>query len=238
MHNHWLFIGNVFTHWVSAMSGIVSLTLGIVEYFRKQKVEGVIFCVIAVLFLFVSCDLAWQDEHRNAQLAIAEKSDAYSEKNFWQAQSYEKDNALRSRDQLLAQNYTALIGEQGTANKTQQSLAELSGKILEIGKPVAQKTTVLFLDSDDKQTPRIIRWILITNEPITPVNMDVQCNRLVDAAVLEAIGTAGQMGAGPVKLAPNLMRFSISSPAWIPNGPLLAIVKYEGDSKDMLCKFQ
>jgi hypothetical protein len=132
MHDHLLFIGNAFGHLVAAMSGVVSFAVSIVEAVRNKKFETWAFFVLGALSLFVAFDQAWQDEHRNSQELIAEKAAAVSERNFWKDQSYRKDDALRSRDELLAQNYGALIGQQTTSNKSQQSLAQLSNKIVEL----------------------------------------------------------------------------------------------------------
>jgi hypothetical protein len=132
MHDHWLFIWNVLGHLVASMSGLVSFGVAIYEAFNKKKFETWAFFVIGALCLTVAFDQAWQDEHRNAQLLISEKANAIEEKNFWKEQSYEKDAELRTRDSLLAQNYTSLIGEQATANKSQGSLAQLSSKIADL----------------------------------------------------------------------------------------------------------
>jgi len=114
------------------MSGIVSFAISIYEATKKKKFETWAFFLLGAICLIIGFDQAWQDEHRNAQLLAGQKADAVGERNFWKDQSYAKDEALRSRDQLLAQNYAALIGQQTTSNKSQQSLAQLSNKIVEL----------------------------------------------------------------------------------------------------------
>jgi len=132
MHDHLLFMGNVFGHLVASMSGFVSFAISICEAFRKKKFETWAFFVVGALCLIVAFDQAWQDEHRNAQILIAEKSSVMAEKTFWKDQAYAKDAALNRTQELFAQNYTALVGEQTTANKAQQSLTQLSNKIVEL----------------------------------------------------------------------------------------------------------
>jgi len=112
------------------MSGLVSFGVAIYEALKKKKFETWAFFAIGGICLIVAFDQSWQDEHRNAQVLIAEKSSLVSERDFWKAQSYDKDTSLRQVQSLLAQNYGALVGEQTTANKTQQSLANLSSKIV------------------------------------------------------------------------------------------------------------
>jgi hypothetical protein len=130
MRVHLLFSYNVLTHLVASMSGFVSFCLAIYEAAKGKKFETWAFFVIGAICLIVAFDQSWQDEHRNAEVLIAEKSALTSERDFWKAQNYDKDSALRQNQNLLSQNYGALIGEQTTANKSQQSLADLSGKIL------------------------------------------------------------------------------------------------------------
>ena len=77
MHDRLLFVGNVLAHWAAFISSIVSFTLGIAGYVRDRKTEGWIFAAIAFLFLLVACDVAWQDEDRNATILVAEKSLAH-----------------------------------------------------------------------------------------------------------------------------------------------------------------
>jgi hypothetical protein len=131
MHDHLLFIGNALAHLVASMSGLVSFAIAVYEATRKKKFETWAFFGLGAICLVVAFDQAWQDEHRNAQLLVSQKEEAVIERNFWKDQSYAKDAALHSRDELLAKNYSALIGEQTTANQTQQSIAQLSKKIID-----------------------------------------------------------------------------------------------------------
>lgn len=132
MYTHWLFLYNVLVHLVASMSSLVSFGISVYEAFKGKKFETWAFFAIGTLCLIIAFDQAWQDEHRNSEILKAEKSAAASERDFWKAQSYDKDSALRQRDSLLASNYTALIGEQATANKSQGSLADLSKKVAEL----------------------------------------------------------------------------------------------------------
>jgi hypothetical protein len=45
------------------MSGVVSLAITIILRIRRKDISNKIFWVIAVVFLFVACFLAWRDEH-------------------------------------------------------------------------------------------------------------------------------------------------------------------------------
>lgn len=245
MHNLWLFGGNIVVHWVASMSGIVSLSLGIVEYFRKQKTEAAILAIVAVFFLIVASEQAWSDEHRNAEILATQKEAAIQEVNFWKSQSYTKDSELGSIYPILAENSGALAKEQEASIKTQEAasgaqkaLANLSSKILDISKPTAQKTTAIFFDRDDSQTPARIRVLLLTNKEVTPVDMFVQCNAALKSVMIGPVGGM-MLGSGSQRLAPNAEEVTVDSPAWTPTVPFMASLSYYGaySGADITCSF-
>jgi hypothetical protein len=146
LHNLGQFLWNVSSHLVASMSGIASFIFSAYEHAGKRKISSRVFLVVGILFLIVAFDQAWTDEHNNSTILIGEKAALVQERDFWKAQSYQNEASLHSRDQLLSQNYTALIGEQSTANGAQSSLAQLSKKILDIG-AVQWSVTTLPVDA-------------------------------------------------------------------------------------------
>ncbi|HEY1803812.1 MAG TPA: hypothetical protein VGG45_04980 [Terracidiphilus sp.] len=241
MHNQLLFIGDVLAHWVAFMSSIVSFTLSIVEYMRERKMEGWIFAVIASVFLLVACEAAWQDEHRNATVLAAEKSLAVQGENFWKDQSYQKDTSLRIRDEMLNKNYSALIAEQQTTSETQTSLAQLSGKILEIGKPVSFQWRALALEKPDPisgTSNSKERWLLLSNKPVSPVEFQFSCSRQIIDAETKVAGSDYEEDTVQLN-EPGLWGSHISSPAWGPDAPILIEMTIsEGGSEFNSCKFR
>jgi hypothetical protein len=228
MHNHWLFFGNVVAHWGAFMSGSLSFILCIVEYWRKRKLEGWAFAVIALICFFVACDAAWQDEHRNCALLIDEKSVAIQAQNFWKEQSYAKDATLRTRDDLLAKNYTALTNEQDSANKSQGALSRLSEKILEVSKERPQITTVLPIGRDDgkflqnAQGENVTQYLLTTNKDKNNTIVNIVCSQPQTKIpkVFVLTQTGGATFASHQHPNPNIYRFSVGT-AWTPQTPML-----------------
>ncbi len=207
------------------MSSIVSFTLGIVEYFRDRKLEGWIFAVIASLFLIVACDQAWQDEHRNAQQLVAEKRTADSEKEFWKIQSYNKDAALSSRDDLLAKNFTVLGQTQTVLGQTQSSLASLSSKVLEITKP---EHFHIYMTGEklpywDKPHKQEYMMLAFPNKVTAQVNVILRCNRSIESARAYIFGHNIVMGKG-TEVADGIGYINITSPSWGPTQPLVIYV--------------
>jgi len=231
MHEHWLFAGNALSHWVASMSSIVSFTLGIVELVRNKKIESWIFFAIAGLFLIVGFDQAWQDEHRNSEVLKVDKSSAISEREFWKQQSYDKDHTIQQRDQLLGQNYTALVGEQTTSNQTQQSLTKLADKILAINKPVPQKFVIRREDDAPKFETYKHRgqFIVMTNLPAAARIM-VRCEQNIDTLDARIIEGGPRFPGAFGQVDPRTWIIRIPSPQITSQNPLIINVGYNTDS--------
>lgn len=148
---------------------------------------------------------------------------------FWKQQSYEKDASLRSRDQLLGQNYSALIGEQSTANDSQSALAKLSDKILDIGRPLKLNVVTQPLMEPPGDGPIEVRYfIVLTNKTVNPAFMNVSCDQDITAGEGAVVGTTQTlMGIGPV-VGKRRFNLSITSPPWGPLSPVLLDVHYSG----------
>jgi len=225
VHNHWLFIGNVFAHLVASMSGIASFVFATIEHVRKKPIESRAFFTIGVLCLVIAFDQAWQDEHNNIKVLIGEKAALWQERDFWKSQSYEKDASLRTRDSLLLKNGTALVD-------TQDSLAKLSNKILDINKPQAQKFTVRRIDH---QSDIFIKWkhhmqlVVMTNLPVDGRYI-VVCEKPIgdmEARIMEG----GPTFPNSVQMVqPNEWIVRIPSPQITLTNPMLITIGYNQDS--------
>jgi hypothetical protein len=236
MHTHWLFIYNVGAHLVASMSSLVSFGIAVYEATRNKKFETWAFFVIGALCLIVAFDQAWHDEHRNAEILTAEKASAVGEREFWKIQNYDKDSALRQRDALLAQNYGALIGEQATANKAQDSLTNLSLKILEIGKPLNQKFTTGMSEFDAPPKPwkHFGQWIVMSNLP-KRANIFVQCDQAFTVIDASIVSGGPHFQNTTIKLDEMSWRISIPSPPITPDSPLIITTGYDEAPKNSKC---
>jgi hypothetical protein len=107
---HFLFIGNVAAHLVALMSGIATFGIAIWENIKKHPIRARSFWIVSAFFLLVAVDQAWQDEHRNSEVLIGQKSAVYAEKNACEQQ------------QAIREAYTR--GLEGNTLKQQQSIEE------------------------------------------------------------------------------------------------------------------
>ena len=87
---------------------------------------------------------------------------------------YQKDASLRTMSELLAKNFTTL-------SNTQQSFAQISGRLLDLAKPEPQKTTYWLIGSisqyaDKNRAAHSVDYIVLTNKPVSPIKMLVTCS--------------------------------------------------------------
>jgi hypothetical protein len=81
-----------------------------------------------------------------------------------------------------------------------------------------------------------IKWLLLTNKTITPVNLVVTCAKRLTSISAEVIGGGPALSGGNEKFSDVQYEINISSPAWSPKTPLILNVSYIGD-QDMTCRF-
>jgi hypothetical protein len=231
MYPHWQFFLNVLSHWVASMSGIVSLAIGFYEKTKNAVASKYLFA-IAGICMVVAFDQAWMDEHRNTELLIGQKSVLWQERDFWKQQSYARDDALRSRDQLLAQNYSALIKQQETLNNTQDSMARLADKILDLSKPEPQKFIVR---RDESDSEFLARWkrhtqlLIMTNRP-AKAHVVVSCEQAMPGLEAHIVEGGPRFPMSVEKEQDNAWLISIPSPEITPQYPMLVNIGYNSDS--------
>lgn len=155
---------------------------------------------------------------------------------FWKGQSYAKDDAIRSRDQLIFQNMQALTGTQLTANKTQQSLTNLSSKILNLTNsgPARIVSRVLTVKNDGQPATTIVVGVVIaeTTKRIAGFSGKISCPQ---AFAMQQV----QMLQGVMALGPSYRQhqgqtevdLDFSGSPWDTQQPLVAIVS--GDKLDV-----
>ena len=162
--------------------------------------------VVAGFCLFLSCFQAWVDEHHNSEQLIRDKAQLSAEREFWRGQSNAKDDLLRSRDDLLAANFSIL-------GNTQQSLANLSNRVLEIAKPEPLKITPAqggaFLKP--KEGYKDNQWFVFTNK-IIPARGQFGCDQDMADIHVFVVGNANTFVGGSMETGGGLSCFSKADP--------------------------
>jgi hypothetical protein len=237
MHPHWLFIGNVAAHLVALMSGIASFLMATWEHWKKRKIESRVFFFVGVICLCVAFDQAWQDEHRNSQLIIEEKALLSSQNGFWKEQSYAKDAALRSRDELLGKNF-------GVLANTQLSLADLSNRLLDVTGPGPRKIDVMSWKIPITYTfanvGKVQFWtlVVITNKSIVPIRGTLSCNADFTVIAENVLTHATSLRADYDILSPRSVHIEFAYPPVSAEHPLMFFASTKEGTEISECLFK
>jgi hypothetical protein len=202
------------------MSGIASFIMSAIQHAKNKQTESRAFLIAGIICLLVAFDQAWQDEHRNSQILIAEKMSLSSEKEFWKAQSYAKDASIRARDEMLSQNF-------GVLANTQSSLANLSNRLLDTVEPAPKKIDVMNwkvpASYDDGKGGKIQFWVLvvITNKDWTPVKGDLVCDADMTIITDNVLTHGTSFRATSGVLSPRSVHVEFVFPPVSPQHPLM-----------------
>jgi hypothetical protein len=246
----WEFIVAVFGHWQIWLSGGGIGGFMVIASSLFEKLTGKSFSkrfhlsVFVVAFFLCSCLLAWIDERDSGERLATQVKEGIqrlnSQRMGYETRFHEQDVNFRGQISDLSQGIAVREAVSQTLqrqNRDQQSTINgCLSQAMKLLTPEAQKTTVIFFDRDDSNVAiRTTRWLLLTNKPITPVRMAVQCDAYIQSANIGPI-SSGSMSSGPSRLGPNTWQTDIQSPAWTPTAPLMAIVHYRG-GQDVTCGF-
>ena len=219
------------------MSGIASFVFATIEHVRNKKIESRAFFGVGVLCLIVAFDQAWQDEHNNVKVLIAEKSALWQERDFWKDQSYQKDASLRARDELLGRNYSVLAD-------TQSSLATLSNRLLDVAKPAPLKIDVMRWQIPATYTyanmGKVQFWVvvLIANKTVSPTRGTITCDAPFGALTSTILSHTSTMRSDYEQTSPKSVHVECMYPPWSAQNPLVFAV-YTPEGKDInTCSFK
>lgn len=233
------YLSALFDHWLFSFGAVATLVIAMFEKWKDKTVPARWFFGVAVALLAIAQYQAWDDERHEVEKVTTERRAAESERDFWKGQSYAKDETIRQRDGLLGQNYAALVGEQTTSNKTQQSLAQLSTKVLEVNKREKFDGGHYFGAGDFLMIDGRVKTIIIglTNVPIGSGQLAMQCSAEFEkAGVKGAIPTA--ITTGPNLVMQDKHTIYLNIEAWSPTNPLIISVEHKDNGEIYPCTFK
>jgi hypothetical protein len=244
MENHFLFLGNVAAHWVALMSGIAALAMAIVEAFRKHRLSERIFWIVGALFFVVAVDLAWQDEHRNTQVVIAQKASAESVKNSceynWRIQeAYAKglEGSNRQQQQNIEEQRNFTEKQQTAINNCVVSLGKMNPRVRELISvvPIPMYTTEpnsnRLVDRFSLRPKAYVSGLIITtNEIQNRFHGNIRCENPFTPLGAPQMPASSQTvftaNAPPSSISDREYEISVtmSGSEWGPNSPVYMIV--------------
>jgi hypothetical protein len=98
----WMFVVNVLANWQTLLTGgFIAATIFLVEHKMNRNVPWKVIGYVLGGALFLSCFLAWHDEHHNAEVLKVEKYNLTSQRNSLQVKVDDKQQEVdHLRDEL------------------------------------------------------------------------------------------------------------------------------------------
>jgi hypothetical protein len=235
----YLFLYDFFHQVLFYFGTVGAMAVLIYDKWRDRPIQIRPVMILLGICVFVSSFQAWVDEHRNSEQLKIEKAQISGEVAFWMDQSYQKDASLRVRDSLLAKNVDALTG-------TQQSLASLSNKVLDISKPEPLKISIgnMIDNLPEREKGYKIVQVMVMPNKVIPAKGWFYCECTmtdIHAWVLGSanlwVGPAGSHGGIVPMPSGHEAQVDIVTPIMGPSSPLIISFSIPDSTSPGLIKF-
>ena len=197
-----MFLVNVVQHWQSLLTGgLIAMAVFIYEHKKGKSVPWRVLVGIMGLCLFISCYLAWHDEHQNSEALKRDKAKLTSDKGALEARVDEKQNQI---NQLLSQ-----LG--GGSRKASPATPQVPGEPTSHPEPYSE-AQVSFKVEQTSDSKHILVKIWVDRPVHRPIYY-VQFDKPVKG---EFGGSSfGMTGGGVlegVKLPPSILAYKVAYP--------------------------
>jgi hypothetical protein len=210
----WMFLVNFFCHWGSLLtSGAFAVLLMIYEHWKNRNITWRNFILIMGLGLFVSCFLAWRDEHHNSEVLKLQKSDLTDKRNVLQARlDASQDEVAHLRDELSRRPPAARV----------EVIRPLKPEPL---KPIERDELRAIpeeIPSGRNDAPFGLKVTIQSDKEIPQPTIEIECDNEITDGTVQAGMSA--MAAMNVYTIGNRFRFTGVSPALSPGQPYTVIL--------------
>jgi hypothetical protein len=208
----------------------------------RNTLMSVAVVVVGWMGLFlISAVLTVYDDHQNLTGAASRiKTEAEAKRLKLTEQMRSTEKALNHQVVELQTSYAVKEGINQTLQKQnrdqQNTINGCLSQAMKFLSPEPQKIAAIVFDHDESNEVKKIRWLVVSNKTITPVLMNVVCDRVLEDGVARIVGNSGMLGRGTGKVAPEILGIDISAPSWSPTSPLLVAMSYRGDA-NISCSF-
>lgn len=230
-----VWISSILDHWGALATG--GVIVGILQLLKDRYPQYFSWSSawkVAAVFLTFSVFQSWQQEYksklgREKDLLASNHVDDSLRQEF-RYQSQKLSDKCEAKDSVNLTLQAQNRGQQATINGCLSQAMKLLS-------PEPLKITPLVFDNDvNDPNLKKVRWLVLTNRIVTPVQMNVACDQDVERGASVWIVGAGILGGGVDRIAPRVLGVNIATPAWSPISPLLVSMSYKG-SNNIACSF-
>lgn len=214
----WVFAINVIRHWGSLLTGgAIAVAILFIEHWTKKNITWRTFLYAVGAAMFMSCFLAWNDEHHNAEVLKAEKSQLSSDKVVLQLRLDDKQSEIDGlRDELTKRP------PPGPSSRASFEEPLTKGGII-----INSRN----FPSADSEAPYGLEITIQAKSEIQPTKLLLDFDHRIERehASWKLSGTSPQeasfiIGTGEPPLAPNQYFVGFSQPAFLPKTPVVVTV--------------
>jgi hypothetical protein len=249
-----LFIADVAAHLVALMSGIASFIIAGIEAFRQKPLVARCFWIAGGVCLLVAFDQAWQDEHRNALAAIADKAAVTGLANSCAQDSRVAQTYLRGVEGLNFEQRQTIDNLELVNGKQQSAVNSCVVSLGKLNPRVNLKTAVLYIPVGSNISPGVGRLappvrlnvgvlVISTNQRTEPLGR-LECTGPFNPSTPEIPMIKGQMasfnaGSSATRISDREYEIRVSQMGseWGPTTPLYMLVQTTNESLGA-CTFQ
>lgn len=240
-------LGLFFPLWGFLLTQIVILVADGVpamrSHWRQNLIRGFAVAGVAWASLFLWCAVTTT---YNDHMDLAKRTQTLH-RLLGESEQRERDSVQTVRSEFgsqvssLKENCAKIEGANGALVKQttdqQGTINNCQTQALKLLAPDPMKVTPIVLEPPTGSGIGVhnMKWLVLVNRTITPINLAVVCQRGFESGQASIAGSGTRIG-GASKVTDTQYQVNISSPAWGPQSPLIFEMSYYG-SEDNACSF-
>lgn len=255
-HELELFLFAVLAHWQALVTGgLVTAGIAIYEKRKNENVSWKSYVLFISAFLLYSVFAAWQDEHRNTESVITDKSALSSQLGTCAADLKSARGTLKDKQSLADSLQQVFIASQQTATQQGANMATCINSLTKLNPQVHRETRAIVYQTTTINTrthqmgvtpdPDVIYGsmvVITTNQLEQKASGMLSCGtdfQVVSMPVLTSLSGHGFVGGStPVKISNReyFIAFPSAPSLWGPTTPILVTIS---SSKEQMrdCSF-
>jgi hypothetical protein len=238
------FVEVVARHWVTLAVGclLAALVLAIAKG-RGSTPPWRLFSGVLGLFVAVALFLTWSDEHESALDAQARLNGLTTDVRFLTGQVKAKDALLTVSGIQNSQRQAADVSRETENQAVQQTMGEcqadlqrdqevLNQCLTRLGgssKPRSWTFEVTPAEESKKTAAHSATFVALTNRAVSPLKALILCRGPFTSASPRLLGSSAIKLTDAAMKSPSSFRFTLESPSWTPEAPLVLDVFFNGE---------
>jgi hypothetical protein len=224
----WLFVANVLANWQATVTGgCIGVAILLIEHWTKKSLTWRALWYLLAFGLFMSCFLAWHDEHRNSEVLIMDKADVT-------AKLASCAGDLKAAEAVRRLLNSQAVSQQGTINTQQSTVNTCVVTLAKMAAGEPERVYVWPVGIGIIKQPIVTELVVVTTRP-EMFRGNLECEAPFQIFDWTLTSAAVRMGTTMRQISPTKYHLGILSPIWEPTTPIVVNVLSKVTLSD--CKF-